>query len=221
MSGENLFNLRHEALPHQSQGSVFDGDQSVGLEPLVTGESELGYSLAASDNLVLHGILGRLLASASRQAKSSPVPQRESDQERSSATSPNPLSGFDVPSFSREELLALVSNAMSHSKTQGKGVVIRFADLCVDFSTMEVSRSSGQKVVLTAKEFKVLRFFLLNPGRVISRDELLNEVWGYECYPTTRTVDNHILKLRHKLEVNPSRPVHFLTVHCVGYKFVP
>lgn len=218
MSGENPLNLRDEALPHESQVSVFENERSGGLEPFVTGESEMGGSLVARDNLVLHGILGRLLASASRQARSA---EGGPNHERSSATSPTPLSRFDVRSFNREELLALVSNAMSHSTTPGEGVVTRFADLCVDFSKMEVSRPSGEKVVLTAKEFKVLRFFLLHPNRVISRDELLNEVWGYECYPTTRTVDNHILKLRHKLEVNPSQPVHFLTVHCVGYKFVP
>jgi len=60
----------------------------------------------------------------------------------------------------------------------------------------------------------------LNAGRVISRDELLNEVWGYENYPCTRTVDNHILRLRQKLERDPSRPVHFRTVHGAGYKFM-
>jgi hypothetical protein len=60
-----------------------------------------------------------------------------------------------------------------------------------------------------------------NPKRVISRDELLNEVWGYENYPCTRTVDNHVLKLRQKLELDPAEPVHFRTVHRMGYKFVP
>jgi DNA-binding response OmpR family regulator len=70
-------------------------------------------------------------------------------------------------------------------------------------------------------EFKVLRFFISNPNRVLSRNELLNEAWGYENYPSTRTVDNHILKLRQKLERDPARPVHFRTVHSVGYKFVP
>jgi len=69
-------------------------------------------------------------------------------------------------------------------------------------------------------EFKLLRFLVQNAGRVISRDELLNEVWGYDNYPCTRTVDNHILRLRQKLELDPARPVHFHTVHGVGYKFV-
>jgi DNA-binding response OmpR family regulator len=84
---------------------------------------------------------------------------------------------------------------------------------------MEVSRSK-ENVALTTMEFKLLRFLVQNAGRVMSRDQLLNEVWGYDNYPCTRTVDNHILKLRQKLELDPAHPVHFHTVHGVGYKFV-
>jgi len=74
---------------------------------------------------------------------------------------------------------------------------------------------------LTAHEFKLLRYFVENASRVISRGELLNDVWGYDNYPTTRTVDNQILKLRQKLEVDPAQPRHFRTVHGAGYKFSP
>jgi DNA-binding response OmpR family regulator len=88
------------------------------------------------------------------------------------------------------------------------------------FSTMEVHRN-GRPVILTCKEFKTLAYLIKNPRRVISRDELLNEVWGYENYPCTRTVDNHILKLRKKLETDPGNPKHFHTVHSSGYKFLP
>jgi DNA-binding response OmpR family regulator len=88
------------------------------------------------------------------------------------------------------------------------------------FSTMEIHRN-GRPIILTFKEFKTLAYLIKNPRRVISRDELLNEVWGYENYPCTRTVDNHILKLRQKLERDPSRPVHFRTVQGAGYKFLP
>jgi DNA-binding response OmpR family regulator len=87
-------------------------------------------------------------------------------------------------------------------------------------STMEIHRN-GQPVTLTSKEFKTLTYLIKNPRRVISRDELLNEVWGYDNYPCTRTVDNHILKLRKKLEPEPADPVHFHTVHSAGYKFLP
>jgi len=88
------------------------------------------------------------------------------------------------------------------------------------FSTREMHRN-GRPVVLTRKEFKTLAYVIKNPRRVISRDELLNEVWGYENYPCTRTVDNHILKLRKKLETEPAHPKHFHTVHSSGYKFLP
>jgi DNA-binding response OmpR family regulator len=87
-------------------------------------------------------------------------------------------------------------------------------------STMEIRRN-GQSVTLTKKEFNMLAYLLKNPRRVIARDELLNEVWGYENYPCTRTVDTHILRLRQKLETEPRHPKHFHTVHCAGYKFLP
>ena len=87
-------------------------------------------------------------------------------------------------------------------------------------STMEIHRN-GRRVTLTSKEFKLLAYLIKNPRRVISRDKLLNEVWGYENYPSTRTVDNHILKLRKKLETDPAQPKHFDTVHCAGYRFLP
>jgi DNA-binding response OmpR family regulator len=85
---------------------------------------------------------------------------------------------------------------------------------------MEIHRN-GRPVILTFKEFKTLAYLIKNPRRVISRDELLNEVWGYENYPCTRTVDNHILRLRKKLEIEPAHPKHFHTVHSSGYKFLP
>src|SRR3984957_10774529 len=95
-----------------------------------------------------------------------------------------------------------------------------FGGVKVCFSTMEIHRN-GRPVILTFKEFKTLAYLIKNPRRVISRDELLNEVWGYENYPCTRTVDNHILKLRKKLETEPAHPRHFHTVHSSGYKFLP
>ena len=87
-------------------------------------------------------------------------------------------------------------------------------------SKTEITRG-GEKVTVTAKELKTLEFLAKNAERVISRDELLNEVWGYQNYPCTRTVDNHILRLRQKLESDPSHPSHLLTVHGMGYKLVP
>jgi DNA-binding winged helix-turn-helix (wHTH) protein len=97
--------------------------------------------------------------------------------------------------------------------------VARFGCIIVDFTGAEVYRD-GVKVLLTAYELKVLRYFIDNPGRVISRHEFLEKVWGYNAFPTTRTVDNQILKLRQKLERNARTPSHFVTVHGIGYKFV-
>ena len=98
--------------------------------------------------------------------------------------------------------------------------IVRFGRISIDFLAME-ARRSDRPVGLTAMEFKVLKFFVSNPNRVITRDQLLNEAWGYHNYPCTRTVDNHVLKLRQKLEPEPGDPVHFRTVHGIGYKFVP
>jgi len=95
-----------------------------------------------------------------------------------------------------------------------------FGDVTVDFARLQATRA-GSPISLTAHEFKVLKFFVQNSERVLSRSELLNEVWGYQSYPTTRTVDNHIWKLRQKLESDPENPVHFLTVHSAGYRFLP
>ncbi len=122
--------------------------------------------------------------------------------------------------FSPRELLARVRAALRRSTRVNVGDAFVFDDVSVSFSKMEVTRG-GQPVSLTAQEFKTLKFMIQNAERVISREELLSEVWGYQNYPYTRTVDNHILKLRHKLERDPAYPVHFRTVHSAGYKFVP
>src|ERR1700738_78108 len=122
--------------------------------------------------------------------------------------------------FSPRELLARVRAALRRTVRTGTGDVFTFDGISVDFTKMEVNRS-GEPVVLTAQEFKTLKFLIQNAERVISRDEVLNEVGGYQNYPSTRTVDNHILKLRQKLARAPANPVHFRTVHGVGYKFVP
>jgi DNA-binding response OmpR family regulator len=122
--------------------------------------------------------------------------------------------------FSPKELLARVHSVSR--RVRGPKLVDQYAfdDVGVDFAKMELTRA-GNKIPLTPQEFKILKYFARNPERVISRDELLNQVWGYDCYPSTRTVDNHIMKLRQKLEKEPMTPVHFKTVHGAGYKFVP
>jgi DNA-binding response OmpR family regulator len=122
--------------------------------------------------------------------------------------------------FSPRELVARLRALIRRASRVSPQAVYVFADVLVDFSKMEIRRG-GEKITVTAKEFKTLEFLTKNAERTISRDELLDKVWGYQDYPCTRTVDNHMLRLRQKLESDPSHPSHFLTVHRVGYKFVP
>jgi len=122
--------------------------------------------------------------------------------------------------FSPKELLARVRAVTRRAEKSLPAECYSFSDILVDFRKMEITRG-GELVSLTPHELKTLKFFTENPERVFTRDELLNQVWGYDCYPTTRTVDNHILRLRQKLEPDPVNPIHFRTVHGVGYKFVP
>jgi len=137
--------------------------------------------------------------------------------------------------FSPRELLARVQAAMrraqrtiearrtpTQSPSQGATEESRlcvFGDVSADLRKMEVHRA-GAQVMLTAHEFKLLRYFLSHVDRVVTREELLQDVWGYNFFPTTRVVDNQLLKLRQKLERDPANPVHFRTVHGLGYKFV-
>ena len=97
---------------------------------------------------------------------------------------------------------------------------VSFSDVHIDFRTYRAERA-GEEVVLSAKEFEVLRYLSAKPDQPVSRNELLDQVWGYNSYPSTRTVDNFIARLRQKLEEQPDKPRHIQTVHGVGYKFVP
>ncbi|MGD0183220.1 MAG: response regulator transcription factor [Terriglobales bacterium] len=121
--------------------------------------------------------------------------------------------------FSPRELVARLRALMRRAWRVSPENVYAFDDVMVDFLKVEITRD-GQKITVTAKEFKTLEFLIKNAERTISRDELLIEVWGYKDYPLTRTVDMHMLRLRQKLESDPSNPSHFLTVHGLGYKFV-
>lgn len=95
----------------------------------------------------------------------------------------------------------------------------QFGDIRVDFRRAEVFRDSAP-MELSAREFKLLCYFIEHRLAALSRDELLNEVWGYESMPSTRTVDVHVAWLRQKIEPNPKHPQYILTVHGLGYKFV-
>ena len=121
--------------------------------------------------------------------------------------------------FSVKEFLARVRALLRRVQPQQNlPNELRFGDVEVDFRRYE-ARRFGKSVEMTRKEFAILRFLASRAGEVVVRDELLNEVWGYEAFPVSRTVDNHVAGLRAKLEADPSSPVYIRTVHGVGYKF--
>jgi DNA-binding response OmpR family regulator len=122
--------------------------------------------------------------------------------------------------FSLRELLGRVQAILRRAAGQKHLLAhYHFADVALDFVKME-ARKGDQPVILTTREFAILRLMVSNKGVVISRDRLLNEVWGYDAYPSTRTVDNQIVKLRQKLEDDPENPRFILTIRGTGYKFV-
>jgi len=122
--------------------------------------------------------------------------------------------------FSIRELMARVKAVLRRASPQAATAeVYRFSDVEVNVRSNEVLRG-GQPVELSSKEFALLAYFVAHPAETLSRDRLLDAVWGYENYPTTRTVDAHIVHLRQKLEPNPEEPRFILTVHGSGYKFV-
>lgn len=122
--------------------------------------------------------------------------------------------------FSIREFLARIRALLR--RTQAESTLpddLRFGDVEINFRKYE-ARRKGKPVDLTRKEFAILRLLAARAGEVVTRDQLLDEVWGYEAYPVSRTVDNHVASLRAKLEKDAATPAHILTVHGVGYRFV-
>ena len=129
-----------------------------------------------------------------------------------------------VKPFEMVELLARIEallrrGARSRRRAAATGRNLPLRRHHVDFRKAEVTKA-GQRLELSAREFKLLTYFVEHRGAALSRDELLNEVWGYNAMPSTRTVDVHVAWLRQKLEDNPRHPQYIHTVHGLGYKFV-
>jgi DNA-binding response OmpR family regulator len=122
-----------------------------------------------------------------------------------------------VKPFGMRELLARIRALLRRSSPETR--VMRFGDTEVD-PDRRVVICRGTEVKLTPAEYNLLLFFLNNADRALTRDVILNSVWGYESYPNSRTVDAHVVRLRQKLEVDPATPRHFLTMHGVGYRFL-
>lgn len=126
---------------------------------------------------------------------------------------------YVVKPFGTRELLARIRAVLRRSGEDNSRVV-RFGEVEVDLEHRKIARR-GAEVRITPAEYNLLVFFLQNADRVLTRDVILNSVWGYEYYPNTRTVDAHVVRLRQKFEQDPVTPRHFVTVHGVGYRFLP
>ena len=126
---------------------------------------------------------------------------------------------YMVKPFGVRELMARIRAVLRRTSADARKVA-HFSDNEIDFERRIVTRK-GEELKLTPAEYNLLCYFLHNPDRPLTRDMILNSVWGYEFFPNTRTVDAHVVKLRQKLEPDPATPRHFLTLHGVGYRFVP
>ena len=121
--------------------------------------------------------------------------------------------------FGRRELLARIRAVIRRASADAH-TVLRFSDVEIDVDRRVVARG-GTDIKVTPAEYNLLVYFLQNPDRPLTRDIILNAVWGYDSFPNTRTVDAHVVKLRQKLEPDANIPRHFVTVHGVGYRFLP
>jgi DNA-binding response OmpR family regulator len=126
---------------------------------------------------------------------------------------------YIVKPFGARELLARIRAVLRRTSPEARKVA-QFGNIAVDFERRVVSKR-GDPLKVTPAEYNLLSYFLQNPDRALTRDMILNSVWGYESFPNTRTVDAHVVRLRQKLETDPNSPRHFLTVHGVGYRFMP
>jgi transcriptional regulator len=148
------------------------------------------------------------------------VPRQNFNHPAESGAWSSTLQRVFVLTLTWRELLERVRGELLPGRAGDAAAISQFGEVRVNFLTMQISKSD-KPIELTTQEFKLLRFLTQAPARVFSRAELLNHVWGYSHYPSTRTVDSHICMLRQKLELNRTRPIHFVTVRGIGYKFIP
>ncbi|MBD3265975.1 response regulator [bacterium] len=138
------------------------------------------------------------------------------------------LNGFDVGAddyitkpFSLKELLARVKAILRRTQVQSTEILsYQFDNVHLDFEKY-LATKNNEPIELSPREFEILKLFIHNEGTIITREDFLQKVWGYKSVPTTRTVDNHIAKLRQKIEDDPDDPKHIITIHRMGYKFIP
>jgi DNA-binding response OmpR family regulator len=210
--------------------ALADNLKHEGHEVIAAGSGDDGYALHKSArpdliilDLMLPGMSGLELCRKLRtEGVQTPILMLTARSEESDRVLGLDLGADDYVTkpFSLRELMARVRALLRRIQSSAHlPDELRFGDVEVDFRRY-VARRGGRIVEMTRKEFATLRFLVARAGEVVTREELLNEVWGYEAFPVSRTVDNHIAGLRSKLEEDPARPAHILTVHRVGYKFI-
>ena len=201
-----------------------------GYQTLTAGDGERALALATSEapdlivlDLMLPGQSGWEVCRALRQ-RGLDIPiimltarGAEADQVRGLELGAD---DYVTKPFSLRELLARIRAVLRRPGPRRGSVSFAFGDARLEPRTRRAWRA-GREVALTRKEFELLRYLVEHPGEILTRERLLNEVWGYERFPTTRTVDTHVLRLRQKFESDPERPAHILTVHGQGYRFEP
>ena len=208
-----------------------DNLQFEGYEVLTAADGESGYDLLRTrkpDLVILDLMLPRMSGldvcrKARAEGMETPILMLTARAQEMDRVAGLDLGADDYVTkpFSLAELLARARALLRRaSRAEGGALIagLRFDDVEVDFVRYE-ARRAGAEVAMTRKEFHVLRYLASHAGRAIAREELLEEVWGMERFPTTRTVDNHILSLRTKLEADAAKPRRLLTVHGVGYKW--
>jgi DNA-binding response OmpR family regulator len=201
-------------------------------EVLTAEDGETGYAAAGKEkpDLIILDIMipkmdGLTLCSKLRaEGNATPVLMLTAKGEE-----PDKIRGLDIGAddyvtkpFSLPELLARVRALLRRTPERAPKSPpdsLRIGDVSLNFKKYEATKSNAA-MNLSPKEFGILAYLASRAGEVVTRDELLDEVWGYDLYPTTRTVDNHIAQLRAKIENNPAEPRYLLTVHGVGYKLV-
>jgi len=205
--------------------------QEEHYEVLSAANGEDGFNLAQTGHfdliildLMLPGMNGQEVCRELRgQGDQTPIIMLTSKKEESDKILGLEIGADDYVTkpFSVRELQARIRallrriNANDQKKLQRSS----FSSVKIDFKKQEAEKD-GQPIKLSTKEYKLLHFFLQHEQEVVQRETLLNEVWGYDVYPTTRTVDTFILNLREKIEDDPARPKHLITVHGTGYKFL-
>ena len=220
---------------------VIEDDASIiqGLEEALKGEhynvlsartGEKGYAMAGRENidliildLILPDLNGEdICRDLRKNGVKTPILMLTSKKEEMDKVLGLEIGADDYVTkpFGIRELVARVKALLRRKWETAKDIeTYAFGTVEIDFRKHEATKN-GRLLSLSAREFKILQLFIQHEGEVIRRDMLLDEVWGYEHFPATRTVDNFILSLRKKIEDNPSKPKHLVTLHSAGYKFV-